>query len=112
MVLAQDRPVPGANVFSETRMWICGAHGAEDKEAGILEERVLENIHRNPTRKPGSIWTSWPGTASARCVDCVIVFALIFTIICRHAALLDHGQQWQKKVKIRGHVITVAATAT
>ena len=39
----------------------------------------------------------------------VIVFTVIFTIICRYAVLLEHGQQRQKKVKImvkmKSHVV-------
>ena len=42
-VLVQDRPMLGGNASSEIRMWICGAHGKDQKEAGILEEILLEN---------------------------------------------------------------------
>ena len=38
----------GGNASSEIRMWICGAHGDDNREAGILEEIQLENLHRNP----------------------------------------------------------------
>jgi len=47
-LLVQDRPVLGGNASSEVRMWICGCHGADGKEAGILEEILLENLYRNP----------------------------------------------------------------
>ena len=30
---------------------ICGAHGTDNKETGILEELMLDNCHRNPTLK-------------------------------------------------------------
>lgn len=46
--LVQDRPVLGGNASSEVRMWICGAEGAHNKEAGLLEEIQLENQYRNP----------------------------------------------------------------
>jgi hypothetical protein len=46
-VLLQDRAVLGGNASSEVRMWICGAHGADNKETGILEEIQLENLWRN-----------------------------------------------------------------
>jgi hypothetical protein len=46
-VLLQDRPVLGGNASSEVRMWICGAHGKDNKETGILEEIQLENQWRN-----------------------------------------------------------------
>jgi len=55
--LVQDRPVFGGNASSEVRMWICGAHGAQNKEAGILEETQLENQYRNPGGNY-SIWDS------------------------------------------------------
>ena len=41
VVLVHDRPVLGGNASSEVRMWICGAHGRDNKEAGILEEIQL-----------------------------------------------------------------------
>lgn len=47
-VLVQDRAVFGGNASSEIRMWICGAHGRDNKEAGFLEEIQLANIRRNP----------------------------------------------------------------
>ncbi|MFP4068602.1 MAG: FAD-dependent oxidoreductase [Opitutales bacterium] len=48
VVLIHDRPVLGGNASSEVRMWICGAHGSDKKEAGLLEEIQLKNLHRNP----------------------------------------------------------------
>jgi hypothetical protein len=48
-LIIQDRPVLGGNASSEIRMWICGAHGANNKETGLLEEIQLENLYRNPT---------------------------------------------------------------
>ncbi|MBI1336602.1 MAG: FAD-dependent oxidoreductase [Phycisphaera sp.] len=47
-VLVQDRPVLGGNASSEVRMWICGAHGRNIKEAGLLEEIQLDNCRYNP----------------------------------------------------------------
>ena len=55
--IVQDRPVFGGNASSEIRMWICGAHGAHNKETGILEEIQLENQYRNPSGNY-SIWDS------------------------------------------------------
>ena len=55
--LVHDRPVLGGNASSEVRMWICGAHGAHNKETGILEETQLENQYRNPTANY-SVWDS------------------------------------------------------
>lgn len=57
VVLMQDRPVLGGNASSEIRMWVCGAHGANNRETGILEEIMLENFYRNPTANY-SVWDS------------------------------------------------------
>lgn len=51
VVLMQDRPVLGGNASGEIRMWICGAHGRDNRETGILEEIVLENFYQNPALK-------------------------------------------------------------
>jgi hypothetical protein len=55
--IVHDRPVFGGNASSEIRMWICGAHGKENKETGILEEIQLENEYRNPEGNY-SVWDS------------------------------------------------------
>lgn len=55
VALLQDRSVLGGNASSEVRMWICGAHGRDAKETGILEEILLENCYRNP----GLVYTLW-----------------------------------------------------
>ena len=57
VALMQDRPVLGGNASSEIRMWICGAHGENRRETGIVEEVQLENNYRNPTSN-FSIWDS------------------------------------------------------
>ena len=51
-VILQDRPMFGGNASSEIRMWICGAHGDNRKEAGLLEELQLDNYYFNPTMSP------------------------------------------------------------
>ncbi len=51
VVLIQDRPVLGGNSSSEIRMWVCGAHGKDNRESGIVEELLLENFHNNPGLK-------------------------------------------------------------
>lgn len=55
VALVQDRPVLGGNASSEIRMGIMGAHGDENKEAGILEELQLRNFHYNPLMR----YTLW-----------------------------------------------------
>jgi hypothetical protein len=46
VALVQDRPMLGGNASSEIRMHICGAHGENNHETGILEEILLENSYR------------------------------------------------------------------
>lgn len=48
VVLVQDRGALGGNASSEIRMWICGAHGKDNRETGIIEEIMLENFYSNP----------------------------------------------------------------
>lgn len=47
VVLMHDRPVLGGNASSEIRMWVCGAHGENMRETGIVEEIQMENLYRN-----------------------------------------------------------------
>ena len=51
VVLMQDRPMLGGNASSEIRMWVSGAGSRVRnlQETGIMEEVLLENMHRNPT---------------------------------------------------------------
>ncbi len=55
VLLMQERPMLGGNASSEVRMWVCGAHGKNVHETGIIEELELENMYRNPTRNY-SVW--------------------------------------------------------
>lgn len=57
VALVHDRPVFGGNASSEIRMHICGAHGPNKRETGILEEIQLENNYRNP-QVNFSVWDS------------------------------------------------------
>lgn len=59
VVLMQDRPVLGGNSSSEIRMWVSGAGSRVRnlQETGILEEVLLDNMYRNPTRN-FSVWDS------------------------------------------------------
>lgn len=55
VALVQDRPVLGGNASSEIRMHVCGAHGENKKETGLLEEIQLDNLYYN--RQPCySVW--------------------------------------------------------
>lgn len=55
VALMQERPMLGGNASSEIRMWVCGAHGANKLETGLVEELKLENMYRNPDRNY-SVW--------------------------------------------------------
>ena len=55
VVLMQDRPVLGGNASSEIRMWVCGAHGKNHAETGLIEEFKLESLYRNPDMNY-SVW--------------------------------------------------------
>ncbi len=57
VVLMHERAVLGGNASSEIRMWVSGAKGDNNRETGILEEIMLENCYRNPTRNY-PIWDS------------------------------------------------------
>ena len=50
VILVHERPVLGGNASSEIRMWVCGAQGENMRETGIIEEIMLENLYRNPTK--------------------------------------------------------------
>lgn len=57
VALMHDRPMLGGNASSEVRMWVCGAHGDNNRETGLVEEIALENCYRNPLFNY-SIWDS------------------------------------------------------
>ncbi len=58
VVLVQDRPVLGGNASSEVRLWVLGAtaHMSNNnrwaREGGIVDEILVENMHRNPEGNP------------------------------------------------------------
>ena len=57
VVLVQDRAVLGGNSSEEIRMWVCGAHGKDNRETGIIEEIMLENFYQNKGLKY-PVWSS------------------------------------------------------
>ncbi len=59
VVLMHDRPMLGGNASSEIRMHVCGAgtRVRNLQETGIMEEILLTNMHRNPTRNY-TVWDS------------------------------------------------------
>ncbi|MHC4887661.1 MAG: FAD-dependent oxidoreductase [Planctomycetota bacterium] len=65
VLLIQDRAVLGGNASSEIRMHVCGAHGADNKESGIVEEIMLENTYRNPEQK----YTIWDDVLYGKCME-------------------------------------------
>lgn len=58
VTLVQDRPVLGGNASSEVRLWILGAtsHMGNNnrwaREGGVIDEILVENMHRNPEGNP------------------------------------------------------------
>lgn len=58
VTLIQDRPVLGGNASSEVRLWILGAtsHMGNNnrwaREGGVIDEILVENLHRNPEGNP------------------------------------------------------------
>lgn len=58
VVLVQDRPVLGGNASSEVRLWILGAtshmfnNNRYAREGGLVDEILVENLHRNPEGNP------------------------------------------------------------
>src|SRR5436190_20614482 len=58
VVLIQDRPVLGGNSSSEVRLWVLGAtsHMGNNnrwaREGGVIDELLVENMHRNPEGNP------------------------------------------------------------
>ncbi len=59
VALMHDRPMLGGNASSEIRMHVCGAgtRVRNLQETGIIEEILLENMYRNPTRNY-TVWDS------------------------------------------------------
>ncbi len=55
VALMHERPMLGGNASSEIRMWVCGAHGKNNRETGLIEELMMENQYRNPD-KNYSVW--------------------------------------------------------
>ena len=55
VALIHDRPMLGGNASSEIRMHVCGAHGKDNRETGIIDEIQMENCYRNP----GSNYSVW-----------------------------------------------------
>jgi hypothetical protein len=58
VVLVQDRPVLGGNASSEVRLWGLGAtvhmltNNRWAREGGVINEILLDNLHRNPEGNP------------------------------------------------------------
>ncbi len=49
VALIQDRSLLGGNSSSEVRMHVCGAHGKDHRETGLIEELMLDNYYYNHT---------------------------------------------------------------
>ena len=90
VLLMQERPMLGGNASSEVRMWVCGAHGDNNQETGLVEELMLENLYRNPDRNY-SVWDGimyelaayQPGLElllNCSCMDCAMEGGLIRSV--------------------------------
>ncbi len=87
-VLIHDRPVLGGNASSEVRMWICGAHGRNNKETGLLEEIQLDNCRLNPTGN----YSLWDAVLYAKCAFCPNL-TLLLDCSCNDAVMEPDGQR-------------------
>lgn len=58
VTLVQDRPVLGGNASSEVRLWVLGAtshmgnNNRWSREGGIIDEILVENVHKNKEGNP------------------------------------------------------------
>ncbi len=92
-LLIQDRPVLGGNASSEIRMWICGAHGVDAKEGGILEELMLRNIYYNKELK----YTLWDDILYGTCREeplLEVIFNCSVNEVNREGRLLKSIRSW------------------
>ncbi|WFB35925.1 FAD-dependent oxidoreductase [Kiritimatiellota bacterium B12222] len=99
-VLVHDRAVLGGNASSEVRMWICGAHGEHNKEAGILEEIQLENQFRNPG-KDFSIWDTVLWGHAAHQPNLTLLLNTTCTNASMSDGLMTSVEAWQMTSQTR-----------
>ena len=102
VALVQDRPVLGGNASSEVRMHVCGAHGENRRETGIVEELDLENMYRNPD-SCYSIWDSvlfekvrfqenLESLLNCSCLDAEVRDGRIRSVDGGHVTVLAHAE--------------------
>lgn len=84
VVLMQDRPVLGGNASSEIRMWVCGAHGKDNREGGICEELFLENFYANPSHR----YSLWDGVLYGAAIEEKNLL-LLLNCTCQSAEMQD-----------------------
>ncbi len=98
VALMQDRPTLGGNASSEIRMHICGAHGANNRETGIVEELELENRYRNPNASY-AIWDSVLYEAARREPN----ITLLLNCACTDLEWQSHqGMEGERIASVRG----------
>jgi hypothetical protein len=83
VALIHDRSVLGGNASSEVRMHICGAHGPDCKETGLLEEIQLDNCRRNPRGN----YPVWDGVLYEKAAFCPGLTLLLNATV--NAATMD-----------------------
>lgn len=92
--LIQDRPVLGGNASSEVRMWICGAPGHDNKEAGLVEELQLANLFLNP----GQNYHLWDQTLYTKIIEEPLIDLYLNTSVIytkSENSLIQSIQAWQ-----------------
>lgn len=94
VALIHDRPVLGGNASSEVRMHICGAHGADCKETGLLEEIQLNNCRRNP-RGNYPVWDGVLYEKAAFCPGLTLLLNASVNAATMDGARLASVTAWQ-----------------
>lgn len=104
VVLVQDRPVLGGNASEEIRMWVCGAHGKDNRETGIIEELQLENFYQNPGLKY-SVWDSVLYEKAKAVPNLTLLLNTSCLDAVMHENEIESIKAWQSNAEIF-HVVT------
>lgn len=110
VVLMHERPVLGGNASSEIRMCVCGAHGDNNRETGIVEELMLKNLYRNPRRS----YPIWDTTVHELAIDEKNI-KLLLNCTCMDADIEEGEFEHGRTVKInsvKGYQMTTQKMIT
>lgn len=94
VLLMHDRPVLGGNASSEVRMWICGAHGPNRRETGIVEELHLSNLYLNPSRSY-AMWDAVLHELARREPNLTLLLNCTCTAATMRGAAIESIRGWQ-----------------